>query len=234
MNPDLDIAPIRKTTLSQEVMERLSQLIMDGQLARGNKLPTERELAGRFQVARGAVREALRGLAMLGMVEIRPGEGTFVLETVKFRPEYIRWMFQEEKGQISEVYEARRVIETEVIILAAQHATQEQRERIKSLHQRMNEPDVRKDLEAFIRNHTMFHDAIGEAAQNKVLTRLIDALRVLQEDAHRRILRVPGAIENAIRQDGSVAAAICAGDPVAARRAAKAHYVSALKLLERI
>jgi len=234
MNESLGIGPIRKKTLSEEVMERLSDLIVNGRLARGSQLPTERELAERFEVARGAVREALRGLAMLGMVEIRPGEGSFVLETGKFRPEQIQWVFQQEKGEIFEVYEARRVIETEVIILAARNATPEQRHWIISLHKQMVQPDVVKNVEEFIRIHTQFHDAIAQAAGNKVLARLIDQLHVLQEEAHRRVLHIPGAVENATIQDGKVAAAICAGDVEAAKKAAKEHYESALRLLETI
>lgn len=233
MPDDPAIVPIKKQTLSEAVMEQLSQLILDGHFPPGTRLPTERDLAHQFGVARSRVREALRGLAMVGMIQIRPGEGSFVSEATTLTAEQVLWMFRREKEDVVQVYEARRLIETELIVLAAQNGTPEQKEQIYALWQQMAQTaGTRISPSAFVEMHTQFHNAIGEAAGNRVLTLLTQALRMLQEQAHLRILRLPGARENSIRQDGKLAAAIRAGDTAAARQAARDHYDSAIRLLE--
>jgi DNA-binding FadR family transcriptional regulator len=226
------ISPIKKMTLSEEVMTRLSEMIIQGDLPKGTKLPTERELSERFGVARGPIREALRGLAMIGMVEIRPSEGSFVAQESTFSPDQVLWVFHEERNKVRDIYEARRVIETEMIVQAAKKATPEQKENLRRLHVTMSQPEVQADIEEFIRLHSEFHEKIGEAAGNRVFVQLMNFLHVLQEEAHREVLRLPGAIKNSLRQDGEVLDAICQGSTRQARQAAKAHYTSALKLLD--
>ena len=77
----MDLTPIRTKRLYEEIVEQIRQLISDGKLKPGDKLLAERELADRFQVSRASVREAIRTLEMLGVIDIRPGEGTFIRET---------------------------------------------------------------------------------------------------------------------------------------------------------
>ena len=75
-------APIRRMRLSEHVAEQIIGLIRAQCLRPGDLLPTETELMERMQVGRSSVREALRGLAVLGLVEIRQGQGTFVRSPV--------------------------------------------------------------------------------------------------------------------------------------------------------
>jgi len=227
------IKPIKKRTLSEEVMEQLSQLIFDGHFPPGSRLPTERELSERFKVARGPVREALRGLAMIGMVEIRPTTGIFVAQPGSFTRQHVLWVYHEERERIREVYEARRLIETELIVLAATGAVQAQKQKIRRLWERMRRL-VKENaaLEDFVAAHTEFNHAIAEASGNKVLARLLEVLRMLQESAHRQILAIPGALENSLQRDGEIVEAILSGDREAARRAAREHFDSAIRLLE--
>jgi DNA-binding FadR family transcriptional regulator len=72
------ITPIRRSTLGEAIIEQLSRLILNGSYKPGEQLPSERELASQFGVARGPVREALRALALAGLIEIKPGHGAFV------------------------------------------------------------------------------------------------------------------------------------------------------------
>lgn len=74
----MEITPVKKVTITEQIMEQLATQIIDGKLAAGEQLPTERELAVVFNVTRSRVREALRALSLIGMIVIKPGEGTFV------------------------------------------------------------------------------------------------------------------------------------------------------------
>jgi GntR family transcriptional regulator, transcriptional repressor for pyruvate dehydrogenase complex len=76
----MDVEPIKSTRIYEEIVRQIKAMIGEGRLKSGDQLPPERELAEKFLVSRTSVREALRALESLGLVEIRPGEGTFVRE----------------------------------------------------------------------------------------------------------------------------------------------------------
>ncbi len=76
----MDLAPIKSTRIYEEIVRQVKAMIAEGRLKSGDRLPPERELAEKFVVSRTSVREALRALESLGLVEIRPGEGTFIRE----------------------------------------------------------------------------------------------------------------------------------------------------------
>src|SRR5215472_12036264 len=72
--------PIRSNKVYQQIAEQIEQLILSGKLRSGDRLPTERELAQQFQASRTAVREAMKTLAQKGLVDMRPGRGTIVID----------------------------------------------------------------------------------------------------------------------------------------------------------
>src|ERR1041384_6350629 len=76
----VDIAPVKSTRIYEEIGRQIKVMIGEGRLKSGDQLPPERDLAEKFVVSRTSVREALRALESLGLVDIRPGEGTFVRE----------------------------------------------------------------------------------------------------------------------------------------------------------
>src|SRR5512132_1561450 len=76
----VELGPIKSTRIYEEIVRQVKQLIAEGRFKSGDRLPPERELAEKFVVSRTSVREALRALESLGLIEIRAGEGTFVRE----------------------------------------------------------------------------------------------------------------------------------------------------------
>ena len=111
----MEYEPLKKITLTEQVMEKIAGMITSGQLKPGDKLPNERELAENFQVTRSRIREALRALSLVGMLTIKPGDGSFVSEAnMKIPEETVMWMYYQEMHKHDEVYAARRLIETEV------------------------------------------------------------------------------------------------------------------------
>ena len=79
----MELAPIKSTRIYEEIVRQVKAMIAEGRLKGGDRLPPERDLAEKFVVSRTSVREALRALESLGLVEIRPGEGTFVREVLQ-------------------------------------------------------------------------------------------------------------------------------------------------------
>src|ERR1051326_3600983 len=76
----MDIEPIKSTRIYEEIVRQIKTMISEGRLKSGDQLPPERDLAEKFVVSRTSVREALRALESVGLIEIRPGEGAFVKE----------------------------------------------------------------------------------------------------------------------------------------------------------
>lgn len=120
----LDLSPVKRPRLSSEILARLQQGIRDGVLNVGDKLPSERELAESMGVSRNSVREAIRALEALGVIEVRHGDGTFIREpdVASLLGPYFDVLH--EKGTfLKEVLEFRRLLEPSLAHLAAERAT---------------------------------------------------------------------------------------------------------------
>ncbi|MEW6228038.1 MAG: FadR/GntR family transcriptional regulator [Bacillota bacterium] len=159
---------IRTKRIYVEIVDQIKKLIDQGELRFGDRLPPERELAAKFGVGRPAVREALSALEMKGLIEIQPGQGAYIKGPSK-QVDMAR--LEIDLGdQVSpmDLLEARRIVETHVVELAAARATQEDIERLareandaRERYENSGEFSMEADRE--------FHIAIGEATQNPVL-----------------------------------------------------------------
>src|SRR5690606_34561911 len=121
----MNFKPLEKDTLSEKIMQNIAELIVKGELPSGSRLPSERERSDMFGVARAPVREALRAMALIGFVNIQPGRGTFVArreEQVSIAS--LPLLLTAVKENLAHVYHARRVVETELIVLASRNATE--------------------------------------------------------------------------------------------------------------
>ena len=121
-----DVEPIKSTRIYEEIVRQVKALIAEGRLKSGDQLPPERDLAAQFKVSRTSVREALRTLESLGLIEIRPGEGTFVREvSVESLIEPLAHVILSQREAVGELFEARRLLEPALAGLAARRATQD-------------------------------------------------------------------------------------------------------------
>src|SRR3989475_9716028 len=116
----IELGPIKSTRIYEEIVRQVKQLIAEGRLKTGDRLPPERELAEKFVVSRTSVREALRALESLGFIEIRAGEGTFVREmSVDELVGPLALVLTSQREAIGELFEARRGLEPAIAALAA-------------------------------------------------------------------------------------------------------------------
>src|SRR5512133_1696665 len=170
---DMDLTPIKTKRLYEEIVEQIKQLIADGKLKPGDKLLAERDLADRFQVSRASVREAIRTLEMLGIIDIRPGEGTFVRGTETddiIRP--LAMFLAVERNSLLDMFEMRRIFETATASLAAQRATFEELDQIESMLANMRERLNLNDSEKGEEFDAAFDYAVAEATHNSLLIKL--------------------------------------------------------------
>ncbi len=231
------IRPIVRATLGQGVVEQLSKLIQEGTFRPGEKLPPERSMAQLFGVARGPVREALRALALAGLITIVPGKGTFVAEKkLAPHPNEIRAYLGREIEGIRSVYEARRVIESFMAELAAERigakgiaALEHYMEEMRAI---ASSPDP--DLKAFAESHYRFDLVVADACGNPVLTGIFKSLHEVELETHLKILRLSGRMENSIKTHELLLKAIRSKSRKEARAASKRHFDAALRFLDRL
>lgn len=159
---------IRQEKVYEAAMNQLVSLIEDGTFSAGDRLPTERALAEQLGISRASVRQALTGLAAMGLVESRPGDGTYVTE----RRTDFTWRI--DAASALEILEGRRAIESGTARLAAQRRTQRELTALREIVATMDEQvddgvhPVDTDRE--------FHRAIAVAAHNPVLLQAMEAL----------------------------------------------------------
>src|SRR2546430_5335224 len=123
-DPAVELGPIKSTRIYEEIVRQVKQLIADGRLKSGDRLPPERELAEKFVVSRTSVREALLALESLGLIEIRPGEGTFVRQvSIDALVAPLALVMTSQREAIGELFEARRLLEPALAPVPARPAT---------------------------------------------------------------------------------------------------------------
>jgi len=193
-------------------------MIADGKLKGGDRLPPERDLAEKFVVSRTSVREALRALESLGLVEIRPGEGTFVRQvSIDTLIEPLALLMVSQREAIGELFEARRLIEPALAALAARRATPEE---LQEMHRILEEQA--KEVAAGrtgLEQDAEFHAAIGAAAHNRAITRIAHAVMDLLRQSREESLNTPGRPTRSHEDHRRLLAAIRARDEAAARQA---------------
>ncbi len=161
-------AEIRTRRIYVEIVDQIKNLIEQGELQAGDRLPSERELAAQFGVGRPAVREALSALEMMGLIEIQPGQGAYIRGSSKQMD--IAPLEAELGDQISplDLLEARRIVEPHIVELTAARATVEDIERLGAMANEARE-QYNESGKFSMEADREFHIAIGEATQNPVL-----------------------------------------------------------------
>ncbi|NSW92683.1 MAG: FadR family transcriptional regulator [Firmicutes bacterium] len=187
------LKPLKRKTLAEEIIHSIRELIANGELKPGDKLPGERELAEQLCVSRACVREALRALALAGVLSIRPGDGTYLNEnTSQYFSDILntKLNFMLETNDFVQLIEARKIIESQLAKLAAKRATQEMISILEDSVIKMEK--YFDDLETFIREDVKFHVTISEAAENEILFQTLSTVRELLTDVQRAVSQIEG------------------------------------------
>jgi len=203
---DLNLQPVKKSRIYEEVAEQLKALILENKLKPGDRLPSERELAEQLSIGRPSVSHALRTLERMGFIEIRAGEGCFVKE-VSLEPymqslsESISIRLADKEDQLLKTLEVRRILEVEITYLAAERITDEGLSELRGSLKRQEETISRKDNRAFLEEDFNFHHLVAKATGNEVMlmvrNSIADLLRgVIYAAARNESGPNPGTLES--------------------------------------
>ncbi|UTR11940.1 FadR family transcriptional regulator [Evansella sp. LMS18] len=172
----MKLQPIKKRKrIYQEIIERIKLAIENGELVPGEKLPSERDLAGTLNVSRTSVKEAISVLESSGIVNIRPGVGVFISENHcedllnKFSS-----VFEDYDSDLIQLLELREAIESDAAFYAATRMTEQQKVKLDSLFIKLVEAE--KNGEVAVEEDYKFHLAIIEAANNPLMKDVMNVI----------------------------------------------------------
>jgi GntR family transcriptional regulator, transcriptional repressor for pyruvate dehydrogenase complex len=213
---------IKKTRLYEEVVGQLHQLIDDGRLKAGDRLPSERELAETFRVSRSSVREAIKTLENEGMVVSRPGSGTFITAVnVEAIIPPLASLLSRGKDALVDLFEMRCLVEPSIAALAAERATPADILRLKEIYSQQ-EQQINRDTSA-VDSDAAFHLTIGRATHNAALQRLVASIVEILKPIREKSLQTPGRAHKSLASHREILVAIERHDPELARQAMQRH-----------
>ena len=231
LSTEISLSRVKKVRISDTVVRQIMSLIEDGTVQVGDRLPGERELVDQLQVGRASVREALRILESQGVVEVRPGKGTFVTGDPSAGDESIIGWFQQHADELLHLLEVREALDIQVAKLAAQRVDPE---RAKMLIDMVNQQEqflADNDGEGFVELDQAFHAMISSISGNELLTQLSAGVYEAMVDPRRSLTRLSGRARASVREHRALATAISQQDVMSAAEAAVAHLNSVRKAI---
>ena len=171
--------PVKNIKVYEVIMEEIKDIVKKGELKSGEKLPSERELADKLEVSRTSVREALKALTMLGLIESKHGEGNFIksnFENSLLEPLSIVFLLIGSKNE--DIIELRRIIEPEAAGLAAKNITESE---LRDLKEIMKELNNSLDAEICAQLDKKFHYKIPQASGNHLISTIMFSISSLIE-----------------------------------------------------
>lgn len=221
--------PIRQERLYLKVAEQLSQSIDQGQIAPGDRLPSERDLVDQFGVSRPTIREAMIALELSGRVEIRSGSGVYV----KHGEEIETSLFQDNAPGPLELLEARFYIESDAAALAAHRATEEDIQSLELAFQALKGEGLNAELqeEADERFHLLVAKASGNSAMHGTIQQLWQLRRTTKMSIFFHDKLRQRGIKPVIRDHQKILDAIREGNSDTARLAMQNHLQSVIDMI---
>jgi DNA-binding FadR family transcriptional regulator len=225
------LQPIERQPAAEQVARRILALVQSGSLRAGDQLPAERELASILGVSRPVVREALRGLSILGVIKARQGGGVFIssLNAVDLLAP-LQFFITLDRYTVDALYDARMLIEGGIARRAAERITDAQVTKLKEIigpqHRLIGDPIGFRvsDLE--------FHQTLLDACANPFLERVAHSLNVLGMEFRRTASENPMVLMQSVTDHERIVEAVARHDPTAAVIAMEQHMLNVRRTTE--
>jgi DNA-binding FadR family transcriptional regulator len=220
--------------VTDEAIEKLRAMIVSGELRPGDRLPREADLATTLGLSRSSLREAVRALSLVRILDVRQGDGTYVsslaadslLEALTFIVEFHR------DASVLELLEVRRILEPAASARAAVQITAPALDQVAEI---LGRADVNSPVEDLVQADVEFHRAIALAAGNSVLASLIESLSAPTQRARVwRGMTQEGALQRTLEEHQAIFDAITRRDPEMARTWATVHIAGVEEWLRQL
>lgn len=213
--------------LAERIVTQVQELIRSERLKPGDRLPSERELAGLLNVSRPVLREALRILVANGQLSVRHGRGVFIERPIAEQD--LRAALAAEQVGLQELFAMREVLELAAAVWAAENAQPEDVSELADTLGRLDEAaaEDNPDFAALQQLDSAFHRKIVETARNRFLRQTVGVLQEMMHASMHTTLAVPGRLATSKRDHHAVLDAIGRGDSDGAKEAMRAHLAGA-------
>src|SRR5579863_7635142 len=216
-----DFEVVRRNKVYEEVAKQIERLILT-KLKPGDKLPSERELAEMLRVSRSSIRDAIRGLELMGLVEPRQGTGTIVREvSADSLVNPFSNALRRRQELVGELLDFRKMLEPPLAARAATHASPEEISEMEDILRRQEEKQGRG--ESAVSEDAEFHYSVALASDNSVVLKVLDILMDLLRDTRERSLQVDGRSQKSLDGHRRILNAIKRHDGEAAKAAMRRH-----------
>jgi GntR family transcriptional repressor for pyruvate dehydrogenase complex len=216
------LTPVVRTTLTADICRQMVNHLIRGVWGEGEKIPAERDLCQQLGVGRASLREALKALEIMGMIETRLGDGTYVCKRSEFFSRPLLWAIASgSEADVRELVEARLLIEVELAGLAAERAKSSDIHRLEDLLVQMEES--RSNPQGFVLADVNFHLAIARAASNGILMNALHLIRNLLQQWILSAVAIKGVPEKACLRHKRLLLTIKNRDSAAARQEMRKH-----------
>lgn len=229
------LKPVARASLSDHIVGQITELITSGAWKAGDRIPSEKQLCEQFSVGRTSVREALKSLSAMGIVEAHAGDGTFVSSNTGRNVERaLQMSLLLDAKVLDDLIETRLLLESETAAIAARRASEadldEMADAVAGMKASLQLP------ERFLEQDLRFHIAVAKATQNSILQSLLQTTRAYLHAWIKEILSTAEAAarsELSVKEHSKILRALKSGNPDVARRAMSAHILSSSKDLTR-
>ncbi|WP_328992130.1 FadR family transcriptional regulator [Kribbella sp. NBC_01245] len=211
--------------LTDEAIVKIKSMITSGELGPGDRLPKEADLAARLGLSRNSLREAVKALTLVNVLDVRHGDGTYVtsLDSAHLLDALSFMVDLHQDDSVLQFFEVRRLLEPGVAALAAGRITPEELTNLRELTSSLT---AEADVDDLVANDLRFHRAIAEATGNAVVCSLLDGVSGATQRARVwRGITQSGAVERTLAEHNAILDALEAGDADAARAWMTAHIV---------
>jgi len=215
--PNSRLKPIERTSTASVVARQLLDELAKDDFVSGTRLPSERDMADTLGVGRSTLREAMAALDLLGIIEVRPGSGSYLkADSSQLLPQALKWGLMLAQPEVQDLVEMREHLELLAANLAARRASDEDVERLKGHLEQMRAPGA--SVEDVVEADIAFHLETAIIAKNTVLEALLESIRSLLRAWFDRTLRVEGTMKATIKEHEAIFDAISRRSPADAER----------------
>jgi len=219
---NISYGEMERDSLSEKIANRLLTLIKQKQLRPGDRLPPERDLAQMMKVSRPSLREALRALKLMNIIENQQGSGNYIttLEPEQL-VEHLDIVFALDDSTYQDLFQARRILETSIAEMAALHITDDELEKMEASIATANQ--IIDDPDAFLEADMELHDLILKAARNRILPVFMQSINKIGVLSRRKTGDDPEVRRQTVKDHRAIVKALKTRDPEKARQAMMAH-----------
>ena len=228
----MEVKRVGRKSISEEIVSQIRQMIEEGRLSPGDRLPAERVLAEMFGVSRTTVREGIKSLAESGVLESRQGAGTYVRRVdERLKSQYGSLIDAILNGDYSleDVFDVRKMVEPEIAAIASGKAKPDDITRLEAVLHRQEEA-VAKGVSG-AEYDQRFHQMLADIAGNKVLLELVTALHDALARSRADHVQSPERQKVSLASHWDIVAALKSGHGMQAERAMREHLAEVEKII---